>query len=70
MTEKNPKDMFVEQEGKIGSSLRVDYDQDLLDQLVEEDSWIEFTRPADNGTIQHYLMPPYSSVIRNINWNE
>lgn len=66
---KMPEFMFIELQDQIGSALRVDYDGELIDDLVKEDKWIEVIRQIEKGE-QHYIFPAQNCVIRSINWNE
>lgn len=64
------KYMYVELENQIGSSLKVDFDEDLLDTLIKEDKWIELIRETNDKKDQHFIYPPNRQVIRSINWIE
>lgn len=64
---KMPEFMFIELQGQIGNALRVDYDGELIDDLVKDYKWIEVIKQIEKGE-QHYIFP--ECVIRSINWNE
>jgi len=62
-----PKFAFLQLWGDT-QSLQIDFDEDLLKSLVEEDGWIEVTKTGEK--VSHYLFPLQNGAIRQIKWEE
>lgn len=64
-----PEFMFIELQDQIGNALRVEFDGELIDDLVDNKSWLEVVKPNEKGE-QHFIFPAEANVIRSINWLE
>lgn len=68
--EKNIEYMYLELENQIGNSLKVDYDDELINDLIQNDGWIEITRETNDHKVQRFIFPAEKGVIRSLNWIE
>lgn len=62
------KFFFVEFENQIGSALKFYFDQNLINDLIENDGWIKLKRDTSDNKKQYFIFPLQIGVIRSINW--